>query len=311
MYYKKRSKPNLSIFLQVLGILILLSLTLYGILTFHNESWEKFLEILYNKKGVFLLVLGFRIFDWMLDYIVWRFVLSFYSVSVSFMSSVLIYLTQGAGILLPAQLGRVLRGYVLSKKLNVSLDLSLIVEGYMLFLVFNGAFFIFLIFLGIYANMRLVIWTVAFLILTVVWILVKYGEEFLVRWFPGVPKVRNGYISYMLLCILCGIGWAINGLIFYYLVQGSGIELFYAETQLMLLGSIFISAISGIPGGVGILEAALGVSLHWLNVKIPEIIVVVGAFRLITLGLWIPIGWIALILLGYRKIYQSLREEIK
>ncbi len=311
MYYKKRNKIYLSIFLQVLGMLILLSLTLYGILTFHNESWEKFLEILYNKKGVFLLVLGFRILDWVVDYIVWRFVLSFYGVSVSFINSVLIYLTQGAGILLPAQLGRVLRGYVLSKKLNVSLDLSLIVEGYMLFLVFNGAFFIFLIFLGMYANMRLVIWTMAFLILTVVWTFVKYGEEFLVRWFPGVPKVKNGYISYMLLCIVCGLGWAINGLIFYCLVQSSEIGLFYAETQLMLLGGIFLSAISGIPGGIGILETTLGVSLHWLNVKMPEIIVVVGAFRLVTVGLWIPIGWIALVLLGYRRIYQSLREEVK
>ncbi len=308
MYCGVKKMSNSSIWLQFLGILLLIILTLYGIFTFHNESWDKFLEILYTKKRVFLLVLGLRILDWILDYGVWRFLLSLYRVSVSILNSILIYLTQGAGILVPVQLGRVVRGYVLSKKLGLPLDLSLIVEGYMLLLVFNGAFFAFFVFLGIYANMRVIVWMVAFFILSIEWFVLKYGESILRRWFISIPKIKSGYVTYIILSLVCGLGWAINGLIFYYLLQNGKVNLSFAETQLILLGSIFISIISGIPGGIGILEMLLGVSLHWLDVDTPEIIVVVGAFRLITIGLWIPIGWVALVLLGFKKVYKSLRD---
>lgn len=307
---EKKKKIITSQWLQFLGVFLLMGFTIYGIFTFHQENWSRFFEILYNKRNIFILILALRIADWILDYGVWRYVLHLYGISLPLINSILVYMTQGAGILLPVQLGRVVRGYVLSKKFNFPGELCLVVEGHMLIVVFSGAFLTFLFFLGEYANMKILIWTMGFGIFSLVWIFMKYGSEFFSNWFSKIPRVNTGYMVYLVLSVLCGIGWFINGLIFYCLLKGNNSELSLAEAQLVLLGGIFLGAISGIPGGLGILEAVLGVSLYWLKVDTPEIIIIVGVFRLITYWFWIPLGWVALLMLGFKKIHANFRGEM-
>ena len=53
---------------------------------------------------------------------------------------------------------------------------------------------------------------------------------------------------------------------------------------------------SGSPGGVGVVDGVLGASLHWMEVPAEHMALVVLGFRLASFWLWIPIGWIALVL---------------
>ncbi|MCX8065799.1 MAG: flippase-like domain-containing protein [Candidatus Hydrogenedentes bacterium] len=300
---------NSSNWLQFLGVLLLLGFTVYGILTFHQEDWDYIWKILYNKSEVILLVLTLRLIDWVIDFGVWRYVLFLYGISISFINSILVYMTQGAGILLPVQMGRVVRGYVLSKKFNVLGELCFVAELHMLIVVFSGAFLTFSIFLGEYANMRFFIWVTSFAGLTIIWIFIRYGGKLFIKLFPYLPQVKGGYLAYLILSIVCALGWFINGLIFFYLLESDGTNLSFVEAQLVLLGGVFLGAISGIPGGLGILEMVLGVSLYWFNIKTPEIIIVISIFRLLTYWLWIPLGWLAMVILGIRSISKGLQKE--
>ena len=59
-----------------------------------------------------------------------------------------------------------------------------------------------------------------------------------------------------------------------------------------------LGAASGMPCGLGVVEGYLGATFHSVHVPGEHLTLAVGAFRLITFWLWIPVGWVALTWLG-------------
>ncbi len=299
-----KNKDKILNTLHITGFILLIIVTGYGILQLRGEDFSGFKEIITNRWRLFLIACVLRFLDWILDYYLWRLLLNKFSNNIPIRESIWIYLTQGAGIVLPAQLGRALRGYVISKTGEVSVSKAMTLEFLFLLCVTEGAFLVLLVSLAFYANHFILPLIIAVASLLVFPFLLKILA-------PLFSKIKihlnNDIIKpefLILFCIGCSVGWAVNGLIFFLLLGSRSSGLYLSQVEMILLGNLFLGICSGIPGGMGIVETTMGISLHWLQVQLPEIIVVIGLFRIITFWIWIPLGWLALLRLKlYRQIF--------
>jgi len=305
-----KNKDRILNVLHLSGFIILILLTFLGIYQIREENLSDVKNVIVNRWGFFLLACLLRLLDWILDYYLWRCLLKKYVNDFSMMKSIWVYLTQGAGVVLPAQLGRALRGYVITKTMGIPLSKAMTVEFLFLLCVFEGAFLVMMLSLGFYANFILFPLILALVSLISLPILLRFLRPLLANLkIVLTDEFVNPYFL-ILFCIGCSIGWAVNGFVFYLLLGGRSSGLLLSQVEMIVLGNLFLAICSGIPGGVGIVETTMSISLHWLQIQLLEIIVVIGVFRIITFWIWIPVGWLALIRL---KIYKKndLIEDIQ
>ncbi len=305
-----KNKDRILNVLHLSGFIILILLTFLGIYQIREENLSDVKNVIVNRWGFFLLACLLRLVDWILDYYLWRCLLKKYVNDFSMMKSIWVYLTQGAGVVLPAQLGRALRGYVITKTMGIPLSKAMTVEFLFLLCVFEGAFLVMMLSLGFYANFILFPLILALVSLISLPILLRFLRPLLANLkIVLTDEFVNPYFL-ILFCIGCSIGWAVNGFVFYLLLGGRSSGLLLSQVEMIVLGNLFLAICSGIPGGVGIVETTMSISLHWLQIQLLEIIVVIGVFRIITFWIWIPVGWLALIRL---KIYKKndLIEDIQ
>lgn len=308
MNYFIKNKDRILNVLHISGLFLLVVLTIFGVYQIRGENFTEIKKLVLSRWGFFLIACPLRLLDWVLDYYLWRCVLRKYSSGIPFMKSVWIYLSQGAGVILPAQLGRALRSYVLTKTTDVSISKAIIIEIFYLLCVGVGAFLVIFTSLGFYAHSFVLPIILCLLMLLFFPYLLKVLKPLLSKWNIYLSDESLNPYFIILLCIGCSMGWAINGLIFYLLLGGKESGLYLSQVQMIILGNLFIATCSGIPGGMGLIETTIGVSLHWLHVQLPEIILVIALFRVITFWIWIPVGWFALIKLKLYKEINLIRK---
>ncbi len=302
-----KSKDKILNVLHISGFVILILLTCFGVYQIREENFENIKHVIVNRWELFFLACVLRLFDWILDYYLWRCMFKNFSISFPFIKSIWVYLTQGAGIVLPAQLGRALRGYIITKTVSTPISKAMTAEFLFLLCVLEGAFLVLILSLAIYTNTFVLPIILSLLSLLLFPFLLKFFKPFLAKLKIGLTDnvIRPPFL--ILFCIGCSIGWAVNGLIFYLLLGGKESGLYLSQVEMIVLGNLFLAICSGIPGGVGIVEATMSVSLHWLQVQLPEIILVIGLFRIITFWIWIPLGWLGLFRL---KLYKSVDLKV-
>ncbi|MGC8737939.1 MAG: lysylphosphatidylglycerol synthase domain-containing protein [Candidatus Hydrogenedens sp.] len=305
-----KNKDKILNLLHISGFVLLFVITCFGIYQIREENLTDIKNLIINRWRLFLFACSLRLLDWILDYYLWRCMLKKYSANVPIMKSVWIYLSSGAGIILPAQLGRALRGYIITKTTDISLSKAMSLEFLFLLCVFEGAFLIIIMSLGFYANTFLLPIILSLLILIMFPLFIKMSKPLLSKFKISLADDLSHPLFLIIFCIGCSIGWAVNGLIFYLLLGGKESGIYLTQAEMIVLGNLFLAICSGIPGGIGIVETTMSISLHWLKVQLPEIILVIGLFRIITFWIWIPVGWLALFRLKlYKKIH--LEESIQ
>ncbi|NQX90439.1 MAG: flippase-like domain-containing protein, partial [Halioglobus sp.] len=104
-------------------------------------------------------------------------------------------------------------------------------------------------------------------------------------------------------------GWVAHGAALYLLINT-------LPGDPTLWGSLFFSASSsvlgagsGLPGGIGATEGLLGASLSIMKVPVEHMALAIGAFRLLTFWMWIPIGWLALVAIRRRSKREITNAE--
>jgi uncharacterized membrane protein YbhN (UPF0104 family) len=85
-----------------------------------------------------------------------------------------------------------------------------------------------------------------------------------------------------------------HGIAFYVLVADLPGVLTVWDALFYAPGSAVLGVVTGLPGGVGVTEGLLGTALRFNEVPAEHLALVVGAFRIITFWLRLPIGWLAL-----------------
>jgi uncharacterized membrane protein YbhN (UPF0104 family) len=95
-------------------------------------------------------------------------------------------------------------------------------------------------------------------------------------------------------------GWAVNGVALFVIIRGLPGNPTCLDTIFFAAGSSVLGAGTGMPGGVGATEGLLGISLSIMNIPAAHLALAIGAFRLFTFWIWIPVGWVALVALRRR-----------
>lgn len=308
MNFFRKKNFNLIHVLQVLGLIILFIVTVLGIRGLFQEDWRSAINLVWSRCGWVALALLIRIIDWMLDFLLWRYMVSQYRIKVDVLESIWMYFTQGAGIILPAQLGRILRAWVLCKKKSVSLLTAVSLELFFLACVFVGGMIVIMVSLGTMSGYFLSLCALSFVGLTCFALVLKLPIFDMFKKKIIFPEIKP--LSIFLFCLLASVGWFLNGLIFYFILGVSDSTLSLSQVQVLVLGNLFVGILSGIPGGIGLVETTLSISLHWLNVNTIEMIVSVFLFRIITFWLWIPLGWLALFMLHLHREIFSMNSTV-
>jgi uncharacterized membrane protein YbhN (UPF0104 family) len=89
-------------------------------------------------------------------------------------------------------------------------------------------------------------------------------------------------------------GWVANALAFYVLVSGLPGNFTLWDALFIAPASSVLGLGTGMPGGIGATEGLLGSALRFNEVPAEHLALVVGAFRVVTFWIRLPIGWIAL-----------------
>lgn len=301
------TKPDL---LRSLALLLLSIITIYGIWQGFNSDWQPALAIWQQKAPVLLLAWLVSILDVLLDIVLWLLICTQWGIQVRDKTGVFIFFSMYAGTLLPAQLGRLLRPDALQQLGRGSFQAALAVEIVSFYLAGTAA----VAFLAGLVGYKVhpLLGPVAALATSGILLALAHQVS---RFLSDTPlDIRPAYWlqpGTLLLVGLAGIGWLLHGLTLYILVY----DLPAAATLWGALfagpGSTVLGMGTGLPGGIGAIEGFLGLSLQEaMNLSGLHLALTVGAFRLITFWVWLPLGWVCLAVVNH-QIAQQQQKTVK
>jgi uncharacterized membrane protein YbhN (UPF0104 family) len=108
-----------------------------------------------------------------------------------------------------------------------------------------------------------------------------------------------------LIILVCMSGWIAHGVALHVVVAGLPGEMTLWDSLFFGPGSAVLGVATGLPGGIGATEGFLGASLRIRSIPLEHLAIAVAAFRLITFWMWIPIGWVAIVILRRMAPDQS------
>lgn len=106
--------------------------------------------------------------------------------------------------------------------------------------------------------------------------------------------------SAMCIVVIQMVGWAAHGTALWIMIRMLADNITWQDTALYACAAAILGAGSGLPGGIGATEGLLGVSLTIMKIPAEHLVIAIASFRLVTFWVWIPIGWIALLLTNAR-----------
>jgi len=278
-------------------LVIFAVLTGYGIYVLVTNDWQDITGFWLTRRRLLLAGFALAALDVCTDGFVWYGILRQHGVRLGPIRGLLLFLSGYAGHFMPVQLGRFFRATELSRMYGVPLATATKAEVTLLVFimitsvaVFCGAF-LSQWFLALALVVPVVLTAIALFVLGIIF-----------RWIPRLsPHLPEGYLrrpSTLILCLLTGTGWFINGAILYLIFREITETLQIHHSIMIMTSNLFIGVISGLPGGLGITESYIGGMMYWLSTPPEHLVIAVAAFRILTFWLWIPIGWVALLLNG-------------
>lgn len=253
---------------------------------------------------------------WILLYLRWHLLLKNTGEHVSFRGNLSIYVSGFALSITPGKIGELIRTELLKKKFNIprtkTVPLIFVEKLYDL----TGAMTIAIIGIWFFHESRYII--IAGLILLVsIFILISSDKIFnkSLNYFNRF-KIMTKFIqplsqSYEIIkistrgknaitALLLSISyWLITSLAVYFILIAFNItNIEYLNVVSTFTASLFLGAVSFIPGGIGVAEGSLVSLFHLQGIEVTTAIVLVVMIRLLTLWYGVTIGFIALKLTG-------------
>jgi hypothetical protein len=269
--------------------------TAYGIYQFAGGEWRVALESWRGRLNVLPVVLALAALDVGLEAFAAMWVYERFGIRAFDIRGALASLAIRAGLLLPAQLNRLIRpdGFVRLGRGEMTRCLEA-----------EGATFVLdtLSVLSLIAGLAAWRWSpiagpTAFLAVAMAGLATG---RFASGWLEGTRFAlpadfwwRGSTLGIVAVEAGC---WLAHGAAFWVLVRGLPGGVGAVEAILGSAVASVLGAVSGAPGGVGVVDGVLGASLHWMEVPAAHMALAVLGFRLASFWLWIPIGWIALVL---------------
>jgi glycosyltransferase 2 family protein len=229
---------------------------------------------------------------------VWRRVYRRLGIALSSGTAFWVYLAGYAGLLVPAQLGRLIRPDAMSRLSERPFSVCVRAEAaaLLLNLISVGGLLVGLI---AYALLPLAALPVAVgSVGMALFVIDRLSARLVPAW--GLPARFwwNGSIAGLVGVQM--LAWTAHGLGLRAVLTQTMPEVSAWEPVLHATLAALGGAVSGVPGGVGVTEWLLGGSLTLLHVPEQDLVVSVAVFRAGSQWAWLPIGWLALAALRRR-----------
>jgi len=276
-----------------LGYVILAVVTLFGIREFAQGNWTDIAAYWTHKLPWMPVIVAFFFLDLLLEGVAWIWVYQRFGVHAKDRTGIAVYLSGNAGLLMPAQLGRLIRPDSMVRLGRARMSTCLKAEGAVF--VLDALSVLALLVAMIAWRVQPALGPIAgFAVVAVVLFLGHRVADRLVGTKLHVPhRFWWSKTSFVIVAVEAA-GWIMHGIAFYILVADLPGQLTLWDALFYAPGSAVLGVVTGLPGGVGATEGLLGTALRFREVPAEHLALVVGAFRIITFWLRLPIGWLAL-----------------
>jgi uncharacterized membrane protein YbhN (UPF0104 family) len=275
--------------------IILAVVTIYGVYRFATGDSATVIDYWGGKLAVLPLILLMACLDVALEGVGWLWVYSRLGIRSWDSSGARAFLAARAGLLLPAQLGRLIRPDVMTRLQRGTMAECLKAEATTFVLDATSVVTLLAALVAGYTLHPLAAPVAGAVVLAALLFLGNAISERLSGTRLALPKSFWWSGQTVGIVLVEMLGWAAHGVALWLMIRDLPGEATWASSLFYSCASSVVGAGTGLPGGIGATEGLLGMSLRLMNIPAAHLVVAVGAFRLVTFWVWIPIGWLALV----------------
>ncbi|MBN1342323.1 MAG: flippase-like domain-containing protein [Phycisphaerae bacterium] len=292
---------------RLLAFVLLAGVTAWGLYGLFSGGWTEALGY-WRGKGLWLLgAFACMCAGTVFDLLGWVWIYRRLGIRTWDATGMGVFLAAQAGLLLPLQLGRLVRPDALVRLERGPLGVCLKAEMAVLFLDAAAAGVLFLGLAACWLHPLL-----GAICAVVVPVVLLFSADRLAAMLSETrvalpPSFWRQWQTFAVLLLHVG-AWTCNGLALYLVVRDLPGGVSVPEALFVAPFSASVGAGTGLPGGIGAIEGLLGISLKTLRVPTAHLALAVGAYRLVSFWIWLPIGWLALLLTN-RKARSATRGQ--
>jgi len=293
---------------RLLAFVLLAVVTCWGLYGLFASGWTEALAYWRGQGLVLLGAFACTCVAGALDAVGWMWIYRRLGVRMRHATGIGVFLAAHAGQLLPLHLGRLVRPDAIARLGWGSLTVCLKAEVVVLFL--DAAASIVLV-IGLGAC--LVHPVVGGICAVVVSVVLLFSADRLATMVSDTrialpPSFWRQWQTISVLLIHVA-AWTFNGVALYLVVRDLPGDIRLLEALFVAPFSAGLGAGTGLPGGIGAIEGLLGISLKTLHVPTAHLALSVAAYRLVNFWVWLPIGWLALILVNRQARSRKQNED--
>lgn len=273
---------------------VLAAVTVYGVYQFARGDMASALDYWRGKLWLLPLVTLLAAFDIVFEGGAWMWVSARFGVRAADLGGLTACVASRAGLLLPAQLGRLIRPDAMARMGRAPLDRCLKVEAVTFAL---DVLSVVALLVGIAAGrVHPLVGVAAGAGVVAVALGLGHGLADLVSG-TRLELPRGFWWSWRTVgaVVLEMGGWVVHGLALWLLIRGLSDSVTPGAAVFFSAASSVLGVGTGLPGGVGAIEGLLGAALAWMKVPPEHLAFAVGGFRAASFWVWVPIGWLALL----------------
>jgi hypothetical protein len=286
------------------SLILLIGVTGYGIYTFFTGDPMAAASFWRDKMAIIPLVILLAFLDPVLEATGWMWVYERLGIRAFDSGGVNAYLAGRAGLLMPAQLGRLIRPDAMLRLKRGGLRHCLKAEA-VAFVLDTTSVFALLAALLAYRFHPLAAPAAALAVISVSLFLGDQLADRLTGTKLELPREFWWRWKTLAILVVEMAGWVAHGAAFYLVIKGLPGNADLWDALFYAPASSVLGVATGLPGGIGATEGFLGASLRLMKIPSEHLVVAVGGFRLITFWIWLPIGWVALAVLKRRVAKQE------
>ena len=287
--------------------MLLAVVTLYGVYRFMIGDWTDVIAYWRGHLAIIPMLAAISVIDVALEGIAWMWVYHRFQIRSFDKGGSVTFLAGRAGLLLPAQLGRLIRPDAMVKLKRATLGDCLKAEA-VVFILDTISVASLLAGLLVY---RAYPAATPFAVAAVIAVSVYLGNRIarmLTHTRMKLPAAFWWAWPTMAIILVDMTGWIAHGVALHVVVADLPGNMTLWDSLFFGPGSAVLGVATGLPGGLGATEGLLGASLRLRSVPTEHLALAIAAFRLITFWIWIPIGWLALAVVN-RRLSRPVTPE--
>lgn len=292
---------------RLTAFVLLGAVTLFGVYRFMTGDWTNVIAYWRHHLAIIPLLVAISVIDVALEGVAWMWVYHRFQIRSFDRGASATFLAGRAGLLLPAQLGRLIRPDAMVKLKRASLGDCLKAEAVVFILntVSVAALFAGLLVYRAYPA------ATPFAVAAVIGVSVYLGNRIagmLTHTRMKLPAAFWWAWPTLGIIVVGMAAWIAHGVALHVVVADLPGNMSLWDSLFFGPGSAVLGGATGLPGGIGATEGILGASLRLRSVPTEHLALAIAAFRLITFWIWIPIGWSALAVVN-RRLSRPVTAE--